>query len=120
MTIDRGDPVHDRLSDIVNWGERIHKYVADMKYDDFVADTRTQDAVIRCLEVIGEAASQILKSDGDFERRHPELELTAAYRARNRTAHGYGSVDLATVWRSATVSCPEIVAVARRFLGEEQ
>jgi uncharacterized protein with HEPN domain len=111
-----GNVVGDRLSDIVNWGERIQGYVAGMSYAEFLADTKTQDAVIRCLEVIGEAASQILKTEIDLEQRHPDLELTAAYRARNRTAHGYGSVDLATVWQSATVSCPAIISAARKIL----
>ncbi len=95
--MDGDAPVDDRLRDIVIWGDRIESYVANMSYDEFLADTRTQDAVIRCLEIIGEAASQILKVESDFEERHPGLELTAAYRARNRTAHGYGSVDLTTV-----------------------
>jgi uncharacterized protein with HEPN domain len=87
-----------------------------MEFEDFLADARTQDAVIRCLEVVGEACGQLLRSDPHFEVRHPALEVAKAYRARNRTAHGYGSVDLATVWMSAKVSCPRLVEGARGIL----
>jgi uncharacterized protein with HEPN domain len=105
-----------RLRDIVFWGGRAGGYVQGMELPAFMADTRSQDAVIRCLEIVGEACGQILKIDPDFERRFPDLELAKAYRARNRTAHGYGSVDLPTVWVTATVACPRLVEAARRAL----
>lgn len=112
--------VDPRLADIIHWGDRIRTYVSGMGYEEFFADTKTQDAVIRCLEVVGEAASQILKIESDFEDRYPDLQLAAAYRARNRTAHGYGSVDILTIWRSATVSCPIMVDASRKALDDRQ
>jgi uncharacterized protein with HEPN domain len=100
----------------VYWGERIEYYVEGMDISGFMADIRTQDAVIRCLEIIGEASGHILRIDPDFEKQHPELELAKAYRARNRTAHGYGSVDLETIWMSATVASPRLVIRTREIL----
>jgi uncharacterized protein with HEPN domain len=111
----RGDP-EEQLQDIVHWGDRIAQYIKDYSYEAFLGDIRTQDAVIWCLEVVGEAAGEILRRDAEFEARHPTIALAAAYRARNRTAHGYGSVDLATIWRSATVSAPFLVLEVRRLL----
>lgn len=111
----RGDP-EERLRDIVHWGDRIAHYIEGLSYEAFLVDTRTQDAVIRCLEVVGEAAGEVLRLDSEFETRHPTTALAAAYRARNRTAHGYGSVDLATIWRSATVSAPLMVFEIRALL----
>jgi len=105
----------DWLADIVTWGERVASYRQGLSREEFLFDAKTQDAVIRCLEVIGEASAQILKGDPGFEDRHPEMQLSAAYRARNRSAHGYGSVDLGTIWRSVAVACPAIVAAARNL-----
>jgi uncharacterized protein with HEPN domain len=112
----RGQSVSEFLQDIVSWGERIEDYARGLSLESFRADLKTQDAVIRCLEVIGEAASRIMKAEPDFPIRHPQLALMEAYRARNRTAHGYGSVDIDTIWRSATVACPELVANVRKVL----
>lgn len=108
--------IEARLRDIVYWGERIEFYVEGMDVSAFKADIRTQDAEIRCLEIIGEASGHILRIEPDFEKRHPELELAKAYRARNRTAHGYGSVDLETICMSATVASPRLVNRTRELL----
>ena len=60
----------------------------------------TQDAVIRNLEVIGEASNNIQKRFPDFAAAHPELPLASAYQMRNAVAHGYFSVDLEIVWKT--------------------
>lgn len=113
-------PIEELLGNIVEWGNRIARYVAGMDLEGFRSDQKTQDAVIRCLEVMGEASGQILKFDPSFQEKHPEFALSEAYRARNRTAHGYGSVDIETVWRSATSASPILVANARKILVERQ
>jgi uncharacterized protein with HEPN domain len=105
---------------IVQWAGRIESYIALMDFDAFMRNQMAQDAVIRCLEVIGEASQQILKMAPDFQAEHPELELRQAYRARNRTAHGYGSINLETVWRSATEAAPRMAAAALRIRNERR
>ena len=106
------------LEHIVAWGERIEKYVDGLSFSGFAADTMVQDAVIRCLEVIGEASGNLIRLHPSIAETHPDLPLAAAYRARNRTAHGYGSVNLQSVWTSATVSAPALVSEVRRVLAE--
>ena len=108
------------LEDIAAWGDRVAVYTREMNYETFRTDLKTQDAVIRCLEVIGEAASQLLKLEPDFQVKHPAAALAEAYRARNRTAHGYGSVDIQTVWRTAVDDCPSLVTEIRRVLAARQ
>lgn len=66
----------------------------------FAEDELTQDAVIRNLEVIGEASNNIQKRFPDFAAAHPELPLASAYQMRNAVAHGYFSVDLEIVWKT--------------------
>ena len=57
-----------------------------------------QDAVIRNLEIIGEASRNIERVAPQFVAAHPELPLTYAYEMRNVLAHGYYKVNLAFVW----------------------
>jgi len=108
--------VDDRLRDIIEWGERATSYVEGLTFEAFVASTMIQDAVLRCIEVVGEAASRLLKADPAFEQSYPELELSAAYRTRNRLIHGYGSVNLGTVWETVSDPLPRLVRGARSVL----
>lgn len=108
--------IDDLLADIVHWSERIEAYILHLDDQAFEQSKLVQDAVIRCLEVVGEASKRILKIDPDFQVRYPLLELKQAYRARNRTAHGYGSVSVASIWRSATFASPRLAQEARRVL----
>lgn len=64
----------------------------------FLSNAMVQDAVIRNLEIIGEASRNIERLAPQFVAAHPELPLTYAYEMRNVLAHGYYKVDLAFVW----------------------
>ena len=74
-----------------------------------------QDAIIRQFEIIGEAARRIIAADPAFTRRHPALELDAAYRMRNALAHGYDTVNLRTVWDTIEQKLPLLKAEAIRI-----
>ena len=67
-----------------------------------------QDAVIRNLEVIGEAYRNIERRYPDFAETHPELPLSFAYEMRNALAHGYFEVDLEIVWKTVEQDLPEL------------
>jgi len=108
--------IENLLTDIVFWSDRARRHIEGMDFESFASDVRTQDAVMRCLEVIGEAAGQILRLYPEFQTRRPEFEFRQAYRARNRTAHGYGSVSIETVWASASVAAPRMAMMARSIL----
>ena len=83
------------ISDILECIERIESYVAGFSYDDFVSDDRTKDAVVRNLEIIGEAAKQIPEQ---IKERHPEIPWKQITGMRNRLIHGYFVVDYGIVW----------------------
>ena len=104
------------LGDIVRWGERLAAHVAGATAEEFFRDTKTQDAGCKCLEVIGEASRNLMVADPGLETRHPSLDLTRAYRARNRLAHGYDSVDYHVIWVAAQRDVPPMVATARALL----
>ena len=84
----------DYLEHILDAIERIGSYTADMGEPDFLESRMIQDAVIRNLEIIGEASHNIEVHHADFTVAHPELPLAIAYQMRNAVAHGYFKVGL--------------------------
>ena len=99
---------HDYLERMLEAVERVEAYTTGFEWDDFRTDARTQDAVIRNLEVIGEAAKNALQHDPAFVTADPDLPWSQAYRMRNALSYGYANVDTETVWRTARTSLPPL------------
>src|SRR5579862_8990023 len=76
------------LSHILEAISRIQAYTRGMSSADFNRDVLVQDAVIRNIEIMGEAARNILTFDPSFAAAHPEIPLRDVYLMRNRVAHG--------------------------------
>ncbi len=98
--------VPDFLAHIVQAIERIRRYTMAMDEAGFRSSEMAQDAVIRNLEVIGEASRNIERHDPAFMASHPELPLTFACEMRNALAHGYFKVDLGIVWKTIESDLP--------------
>ncbi|MDE0469213.1 MAG: DUF86 domain-containing protein [Candidatus Poribacteria bacterium] len=84
------------LEDIQEAIRRIRAYTHEMTYKEFFADTRTQDAVIRNLEIIGEATKKL--SVG-LRNRYPSVPWKEMAGARDRLIHNYFGVDIEVVWK---------------------
>lgn len=89
--------VRDYLRHIELAIERIRRYLAGMDRTSFFANEEKQDAVIRNIEIIGEAAQSIRRRHPDFAARHPEIPWGGIYGMRNAIAHGYFTGDLYAV-----------------------
>ena len=100
----------DYLGHILEAIERIQHYVDDMDEVGFLNSKLVQDAVIRNLEVIGEASRNIERVHPEFAAAHPELPLALANDMRNALAHGYFKVDLEIVWKTVQNNLPELHA----------
>lgn len=98
--------VPDYLGHILAAIERIERHTADVDELGFLSSELIQDAVIRNLEVVGEAANNILRVDAAFADAHGEIPWLVMYAMRNRLSHGYDKVDLEMVWRNETSSGP--------------
>jgi uncharacterized protein with HEPN domain len=94
------------LGHIVQAIDRVQRYVEDLVEGDFLQDEKTQDAVIRNFEVIGEASNNIKKYHPDFALQHPEVPLNFAYEMRNALAHGYFKIDFEVVWTTIHTDLP--------------
>lgn len=113
---DKSSRIAGYLSHIVQAIDRIELYLVGVEKDRFLQDTLLQDAVIRNLEIVGEASRNILRADADFPARHPELPLQSAYEMRNILAHGYFEVDLVIVWETVKRDLPALLRNTRTML----
>jgi len=108
--------IPDYLGHIVEAIERIHEYVADMEEVAFLEDRKTQDAVIRNFEILGEAARNIERHHAQFAAAHSEVPWSVIYTMRNRVSHGYFKVDLEIVWKTIHTDLLELHAQIRKLL----
>jgi uncharacterized protein with HEPN domain len=98
--------VGDYLVHIAEAIERIERYTEHVDEVAFYRNQLVQDAVIRNIEVIGEASHNIEKYFPEFAALHPELPLAFAYQMRNAVAHGYFRVDMEIVWKTIQRDLP--------------
>lgn len=96
---------------------RIRRYVAGLDRASFLASEEKQDAVIRNIEIIGEAAQSIRRRHPEFAARHPEIPWGGVYGMRNAIAHGYFTVDLDVVWKTVCEDLPTLAEQARMLRG---
>jgi uncharacterized protein with HEPN domain len=92
----KGREISDYLDDIVTAIADAEEFTSGMSYEMFAADKKTVNAVIRCLEILGEAAKHIPTS---FRKKHPAIPWNKMAGMRDVLIHDYMGVDLKTVWK---------------------
>ena len=102
------------LHHILERCQRISRFIEPGR-DAFMASEETQDAVIRNIEVIGEAAKRV---SGEGRGRFPSLDWKAICGMRDVLIHDYIGVDLEAVWNVASLKIPELESAVEQFLGE--
>jgi uncharacterized protein with HEPN domain len=98
----------DYLAHIVDAIDRVTRYTAGMDQTAFLASPLVQDAVIRNIEIVGEASSNIQRVDPVFAAEHADIPWQVMYAMRNRVSHGYAEVDLEIVWKTIQGDLPEL------------
>ena len=84
-----------RLHHILQAVQRIHRSVGELSYEMFMADEDKQGNVVRCLEIIGEAANHVSE---EICTANPEIPWAAIIGMRNNLIHGYNEVNYSLVW----------------------
>ena len=79
----------DYLEHILEAITRIQRYIDDIDEITFLNNELIQDAVIRNLEIIGEASRNVGKHYPDYANQHASVPFAVAYEMRNALAHGY-------------------------------
>jgi uncharacterized protein with HEPN domain len=110
----------DFLQHILEAADRVLRYTESMGRKEFSADTMVQDAVIRNVEIIGEAANNLLEVAPDIGDKYPSIPFVQIRGMRNRVAHGYFAVSLSMIWDTVQVDIPELRQQITKVLEEMQ
>ncbi len=106
----------DYLVDILDAITKIESFVAGIHFASFQANDEKVYAVIRALEIIGEAAKFIPKKVRD---RFPEIPWQAVTGMRDKLIHGYFVVSLPRVWATVQRDLPPLKQVVEQMLSEQ-
>jgi uncharacterized protein with HEPN domain len=106
----------DYLEDIRDHLAQAQAFVKGLTYEEFTADTKTNFAVVRALEIVGEAAKRL---PAELKDRYPDLPWRDMAGMRDKLAHDYFGVDLLVVWETATLEAPSLEAEIRSVLLKE-
>ena len=105
------------LEDIVTSCEKILRFIADMSRDAFLRDEKTYDAVVRNLEIIGEAAKNI---PAEVRQKTPNIEWRKISGMRDILSHGYFGIDEDILWDVVRNKVPGLAKEVNKFLDEDQ
>lgn len=105
------------ISDILDCIQKIKLFVGDMIYEEFVEDDKTASAVVKKIEIIGEAAKNVPK---EIREKYSELPWSDMARMRDKTIHFYFGTDYEIVWRVIKDRLPEIEPRIVRILKDSE
>ncbi len=105
-----------RLRHIIEATREALGYVDDMDRDQFRSSRPMQHSVVRCIEIVGEAASRLSPA---LREANPQIPWPDIVGMRNRIVHAYFDIDIEVVWRTAREDFPELLveieAIAQRL-----
>lgn len=105
------------LNDIIESGNLIAEYTTEFeKFEDFISDRKTVDAVIRNFEIIGEAANRLPEN---FKNKHISIDWQRIRGFRNRVVHEYFGIDYEIVWRITKYFLPEMISELKQIFNSE-
>lgn len=104
------------LADVDRAAADIARFVKGMDHETYLGDTRTQAAVERKFEIIGEALNRLRRSSPEVAERIPPLRQAIAF--RNLLIHGYAIVIPDRVWDYAENDLPELHKIVQALLDE--
>ncbi len=101
----------DYVEDMLEATDKVAAFISGMTEAQFLADERTQFAVVRALEILGEASKKIPAS---FKATHSEIPWREVAGMRDKLVHDYFGVNAAVVWRTAKEDAPAIARGLRK------
>jgi uncharacterized protein with HEPN domain len=104
------------LVDILESAKIALDYVFDKTWDEFYVDTQCQDAVVRRIEIIGEAARRV---STETRVKYPEIEWREMTSMRNLVIHEYDVVDIGQVWDTVRNKLPPLIEKLTKIVPPE-
>jgi len=105
------------LQDIAESCEKILRFTAGLSKSDLIGDEKTYDAVVRNLEIVGEAAKHICE---ELRRQLPDIEWRKAAGLRDMLAHAYFGIDDDILWDVVQNKVPRLANATRAFLNKNR
>ncbi|MCL4390177.1 MAG: DUF86 domain-containing protein [Patescibacteria group bacterium] len=93
------------LQDISDAISKIEAFTSGVSYDNFVRDEEKMDAIIRNLEVIGEAAKNV---PPEIREKYPEIPWEKMTSTRNKVLHEYFGIDMEILWETIQEDIPSL------------
>ena len=104
------------IKDILDAIEKIEQFVGDMGFEEFVQDDKTSSAVVRKLEIIGEATKNMPLT---IRKKYSMLPWSSMAKMRDRLVHGYFVVDHEIVWKVVKEELPALKPKIEEILKKE-
>ncbi|OQX09022.1 MAG: hypothetical protein BWK80_47415 [Desulfobacteraceae bacterium IS3] len=102
----------DYLDHIREAVRRTVSYTEQMTYEEFLEDIKTQDAVVRNIEIIGEAIKNLSE---ELRNRYSEIQWKSMAGMRDKLIHHYFGVNFSIVWKVAKEELPEIIKLIEKI-----
>ena len=103
------------LGDILDSIRRIESYTTNVSKEKLLENFMMQDAVMRQIEIIGEATNSI---SGEFQEKHDNLPWSQMRAIRNRIVHDYRGINLNIIWDTVQNDLPALKKQAQKILGK--
>jgi len=111
MTINRKH--RDYLEDIAREIRKVDQFIKEISFEQFRVDEKTVYAVIRAIEIIGEASKKV---PDEIKQNQPTIPWREISGMRDKLVHDYSGVNLTIVWKTATEDLPEIEPIILELL----
>jgi len=105
-----GRTVEDALRDILEAASKAQEFLRDMDQESFAEDEKTVFAVIRALEIVGEAARRV---PADFRDQNPGIPWRSMTGMRDKLIHDYFGVSIDVVWKTVHEDLPALIVAVK-------
>jgi uncharacterized protein with HEPN domain len=109
--------VTDYLQDILDATNDIENFTKDLTYEQFIKDRKTINAVVRSIEIVGEASKHLPESLKSKYKELPWREITGM---RDKLSHAYFGIDSETIWQTIKENIPPLKETIQKMLKDQE